>query len=68
MSVEINDDTEAKMLYQSAFSVLVLERIASEQVDLCKLEQMDFESAALTILANQGTERKTAKDWATPQV
>jgi len=67
MSVEINNETEAKMLYQSTFSVLVSERIASEQVDLCKLEQMDCESAALMILANQGMEHKTVKDWVTPQ-
>ena len=66
--VEIKDETEAKMLYQSTFSVLVSERIASKQVNLCKLKQMDFELAALMILANQGMECKTANDWATPQI
>ena len=61
MSIEIEDETEAELLYQSAFSVLVSERIASEQVDLSKLDRTDFEVAALLTLTTQGTERKTAK-------
>lgn len=51
------------MLYQSAFSVLVSERIASEQVNLSKFNQLDFESAALLSLSEEdlSPERKTVR-------
>lgn len=58
MSVEIKDeDMKQELRYQSAFSVLVSERIASEQVDLTKLNQSDFELAALLSL-NKSAECK----------
>ena len=65
MSVEV--EAEAELLYQSAFSVLVSERIASEQVDLHKLDQVDFELAALLTLTNLGAECKTVREQVVPQ-
>ena len=54
MSVETdNEASEQELMYQSAFSVLVSERIASEQVDLAKFNQSDFESAALLSLSTK---------------
>jgi len=51
MSVQTdNENTEQEIMYQSAFSVLVSERIAAEQVDLTKFNQSDFEVAALLSL------------------
>ena len=58
-AAEQEDETE--MMYQSAFSVLISERLASEQVHLDKLDNQDFESAVLLTLTSQGTERKTSK-------
>ena len=61
MSVEAEDEiTEQEIMYQSAFSVLVSKRIASEQVDLTKFNQSDFELAALLSLSKEdlGVDRK----------
>ena len=56
-----DEDTETEMMYQSAFSVLISERLASEKAHLDKLNNQDFESAVLLTLANQRTERKTGE-------
>ena len=64
MSVKTDCETsEEEMLYQSTFSVLVSERIASEQVDLYKFNQSDFESAALLSLSEEdlSPEHKTVR-------
>ena len=50
-----------EIMYQSAFSALVSERLASEQAHLDKLNDQDFESAVLLTLSSQGVERKTSE-------
>ena len=56
-----SEDTETELMYQSAFSVLISERLASEQAHLDKLNDQDFESAVLLALDNRGAERKTSE-------
>ena len=58
LSVETDTDPETEVLYQSAFSVLVSERIVSEQVSVPGDDQ-DFELAALRILTPVQERRKT---------
>jgi len=61
MSVEMeNKDSEQEIMYQSAFSVLVSKRITSEQIDLAKFNQSDFEVEALLSLNKEdvSTEHK----------
>ena len=57
LTVEANADPETEVLYQSAFSVLISERIASEQV-LAPQDNQDFELAALKILTSVQERRK----------
>ena len=62
MSNEVaEEDAETEIIYQSAFSALVSERLASEQVHLDKLHDQDFESAVLQTFASRGGGRKTSK-------
>lgn len=65
------EGAEMEIMYQSAFSALVSERLASEQVHLDKLNDQDFESAVLLTLSSQGAERKTSEgcmQMTTPRV
>lgn len=50
-------------MYQNAFSILVSERIAAEQVDLAKFNQSDVELAALLSLNSEDSdsEHKTVR-------
>lgn len=50
LSVETDTDSETEIIYQSAFSILINERINSEQI-LAPRSDQDFELAALAILA-----------------